>query len=123
MSTRCRTTTAALIALALTAGAAPTASAKPIDPNAPTGTKSAAPVYSRPDKSMIATTLQHPYGGDPSQATVPQPVVRVQAPKSGFDWADAGIGAAGGLALSMIALSGGLAVTQRRDRRTRHSTA
>ena len=51
--------------------------------------------------------------------TSPQPavqIVRVPAP-GGFDWGDAGIGAAGGLGLSMLAIGGGLVIAQRRDRR------
>jgi hypothetical protein len=47
----------------------------------------------------------------------PRRVVNASAPR-GFDWGDAGIGAAGGLGLSMIVLGGGLAVTgTRRHRR------
>jgi hypothetical protein len=40
-------------------------------------------------------------------------VVRVSAPGS-FDWGDAGIGAAAGFGLSMLAVGGGLVITQRR---------
>jgi hypothetical protein len=43
-------------------------------------------------------------------------VVRVPAP-GGFDWGDASIGAAGGFGLSMLAIGGGLVITQRRGRR------
>jgi hypothetical protein len=50
-------------------------------------------------------------------------IVRVTARDNGFDWGDAGIGAAGGLALSMTALGCGLAVSERHGRRTHHSTA
>jgi hypothetical protein len=50
-----------------------------------------------------------------SQAAVQ--VVRVPAP-SGFDWGDAGIGAAGGLALSMVGIGGALVISS--QRRTRH---
>jgi hypothetical protein len=49
-------------------------------------------------------------------------VVRL-TPNGGFDWGDAGIGAAGGVALSMIGLGGVLAVSQRRTRRSRRSAA
>ena len=49
----------------------------------------------------------------PSQAT---PIVRVIAPQNGFDWGDAGIGAAGGLALSMLGVGAALAISQRRTR-------
>jgi hypothetical protein len=51
-------------------------------------------------------------------ARTPQAVVRAHVPQSGFDWGDAGIGAAGGLALSMIAVGGAFAVSQRRSRRS-----
>jgi hypothetical protein len=42
------------------------------------------------------------------------------APSTGssFDWGDAGIGAAGGLALAMLGVGGGLALSQCRSRRT-----
>jgi hypothetical protein len=53
----------------------------------------------------------------------PATVVRVTPGNSGFDWGDAGIGAAGGLALSLVALGGGLAFSERSGRRTRHGTA
>jgi hypothetical protein len=55
----------------------------------------------------------------------PQPavqVVRVPAP-GGFDWGDAGIGAAGGLGLSMLAVGGGLVIAQRRERRSSRPAA
>ena len=51
------------------------------------------------------------------------PVVRVVAPNGGFDWGDAGIGAAGGFALSMLGVGGAIVVTQRRDRRPRRTSA
>jgi hypothetical protein len=45
-------------------------------------------------------------------------VVQVTTPTAGFDWGDAGIGAAAALGLSMIALAAALAISQRRARRT-----
>jgi hypothetical protein len=72
-----------------------------------------------------AAATAKPVGPDPSGAsfTVPQsPVVRITAPASGFDWGDAGIGAAGGVALAMLGLGGGLVISQRRPRRTRGTT-
>jgi hypothetical protein len=45
-------------------------------------------------------------------------VVQVTTPKAGFDWGDAGIGAAAALGLSMIALAAALTISQRRARRT-----
>jgi hypothetical protein len=47
----------------------------------------------------------------------------VQAPSSGFDWGDAGIGAAGGLALAMLGLGGALAVSSQRRARHPNPTA
>jgi hypothetical protein len=54
-----------------------------------------------------------------NRARAPQATVQVQPPQSGFDWGDAGIGAAGGLALAMLAVGGGLVISQQRPRRTR----
>ena len=55
----------------------------------------------------------------PSRSVSPPAViVRVAAP-TGFDWGDAGIGAAGGLALAMVGLGGVVAVSQGRARRAR----
>src|SRR5689334_17414211 len=48
--------------------------------------------------------------------------VPVSNQSSGFDWGDAGIGAAGGLMLSIVAIGGGLALVQRRARRTGTTT-
>jgi hypothetical protein len=59
-------------------------------------------------------------GGVPAPT---QTTVRVIAPTSGFDWADAGIGAAAGLAISLIAIGGALALTRRHDRHDRHDRA
>jgi hypothetical protein len=101
-----RTATTAAIILSLAAGA-PAASARPADIFPPTH-QSPASVYSRPDKSMIPVA---------TPGSAPQAVVRIQTPPSGFDWGDAGIGAAGGLALAMIGVGGALAVSQRGRRR------
>jgi hypothetical protein len=51
-----------------------------------------------------------------------QALVRVQAPQSGFHWGDAGIGAAGGLALAMLGIGGGLVISRQRPRRARPTT-
>jgi hypothetical protein len=90
-----KTTAALTVALAL-ATAAP-ASARPIDPYSP-ASASSAPVGSAP--ASAAPTIVH-----------------VTAPGGGFDWGDAGIGAAGGLALSILGLGSALAVSDRRTRR------
>jgi hypothetical protein len=50
----------------------------------------------------------------PSASTTSGAIV----PDGGFDWGDAGIGAAGGFAIAMLGVGGGLALAQRRSRRT-----
>jgi hypothetical protein len=47
-------------------------------------------------------------------ASTPPTVVRVSLPNSGFSWGDAGIGAAGGFALSMLCIGGALAIATHR---------
>jgi hypothetical protein len=72
-----------------------------------------------------AAATARPVGPDPTGAsfTIPQtPVVRITTPASGFDWGDAGIGAAGGLALAMLGVGGGLVISQQRPRRIRQTT-
>jgi hypothetical protein len=72
-----------------------------------------------------AAASAKPVGPDPSGASfaMPQtPVVRITTPASGFDWGDAGIGAARGLALAMLGVGGGLVISHHRPRRTRPTT-
>jgi hypothetical protein len=133
-----RTTTAAAVILSLAAAGAPTATATASTNPATTANQPPASVYSRPDKSMVSATTPATTANQ-APATVysrpdksmipvttpgsaPQAVVRIQAPPSGFDWGDAGIGAAGGLALAMIGLGGALVVSQRRPRGSRQTT-
>ena len=116
MTTNQRTATSALLVLSLAAAGAPVASAMPARSEGPIAAKPApAALYSRQDRSMIPTTA-------PSTTAAPI-VVRVTSPSTGFDWGDAGIGAAGGIALSMVGLGGALAVSQNRARRARRTTA
>jgi hypothetical protein len=121
MTTTRRAATTTLLVLSLAAASAPTAGARPAD-FAPAAKQAPTTVYySRPDKSLIPVTT--PYGGRvATQVGAQQAVVRVQAPQSGFDWGDAGIGAAGGVALAMLGLGGALVITHR-PKRTRHTTA
>jgi hypothetical protein len=73
-----------------------------------------------------AAATAKPVGPDPSGASfaIPQtPIVRVTAPSGGFDWGDAGIGAAGGLALSMLGIGAALTLSQRRTRHPNRPTA
>jgi hypothetical protein len=58
----------------------------------------------------------------PAPAPPAVQVIRVAAP-AGFDWGDAGIGAAGGLGLSMLAVGGGLAIAQHRRSTPRRSAS
>jgi hypothetical protein len=74
---------------------------------------------------LPATATAKPIGPDPTGAsyTIPQtPVVRITAPTSGFDWGDAGIGAAGGLALAMLGVGGGLVLSHQRPQQSRRTT-
>jgi hypothetical protein len=115
MTTTHRTTATAAVILSLAAAGAPTATATVSSSTNPATTANHPPatVYSRPDKSMIRIT---------TPASAPQAVVRITTLPNGFDWGDAGIGAAGGLALATIGLGGALALSQRRPRRTRQTT-
>jgi hypothetical protein len=45
---------------------------------------------------------------------VPPTIVHVTAGSSGFDWGDAGIGAGAGVAISLLVVGGGFAVSGRR---------
>jgi hypothetical protein len=108
MTTIHRISTGVALALALGVSAAP-ASAKPFDLNA--------------NGSYVPSGAASMQATKPSYSVSPPPViVRVTAP-AGFDWGDAGIGAAGGIALSMVGLGGALAVSQSRARRPRRTTA
>ncbi len=123
MTTAHRTAATTLLVLSLAAASAPTAGARPPD-HGPAGQQTAAAVYSRPDKSLIAVRSPATSGASSATtASVPQPVVRIQTPQSGFDWGDAGIGAAGGLAIAMVGLGGGLVISRHQPRRSRHTKA
>lgn len=58
-------------------------------------------------------------GGGYGPTNTPATVVRVIAPGGGFDWGDAGIGAAGGLSLAFVGVGCALGISQ--QRRTRRS--
>lgn len=113
MTTTQRITTSAVLALAFATSAAPTL-ARPYDID---GNGSYVPAGS-------ASVQAHSLTKTPIRpVNTSAPVVRVTTHNSGFDWDSAGIGAAGGLALSTIGLGAALAVSQRRTRRTRHTSA
>jgi hypothetical protein len=102
-----RTTRTAALVLALTATATSPVSVAAATTSSTTSRAPAA-VYSRQDKRMIPVA---PVGAAPAAA---QAVVRIQAPGGGFDWGDAAIGAAGGLALALLAVGGVLLLTDQR---------
>jgi len=66
----------------------------------------------RPSGSL-GRARAHPRRLEPHHPRPAVQIVRVSAP-GGFDWANAGIGAAGALGLSTLAIGGGLAITRRR---------
>ena len=108
MTTIHRISTGVALALALAVGAAP-ASARPFDLNA--------------NGSYVPSGAASTQATEPSHSVTPPPVIVRVATPGGFDWGDAGIGAAGGLALSMVGVGGALAVSQHRTHRTRRSEA
>jgi hypothetical protein len=108
-----------VLILSLAAVGAPAASAKPVEDTAIAANPPSAAVYSRQDKSIVPATSRSTTAGSTAKISTTPPVVRLQAPASGFDWGDAGVGAAGGLALSMVGLGAALALSQRRTRHTK----
>ena len=106
------------VALALSAIAAPAATAR-VELN-PTDSTSAQPTYTspvvQPNPDQQTASVTH------ASSTPGATIVRVTSP-SGFDWGDAGVGAASGFALSMLTLGLTLVVSQRRGRRSSGSAA
>ena len=115
--------TALGLVLIMAAILAPSASAQPIDqvgpgslPASSSGESATAPrqVLPNPDN-------QQPASG--SAAVDPSTVRLVPAaPNTGFDWGDAGIGAGGAFALTMIGIGGALVLSNRRHRDARPAT-
>ena len=115
--------TALGLVLIMAAILAPSASAQPIDqvgpgslPASSSGESATAPrqVLPNPDN-------QQPASG--SAAVDPSTVRLVPAaPNTGFDWGDAGIGAGGAFALTMIGIGGALVLSSRRHRDARPAT-
>jgi hypothetical protein len=129
-----RLTRSTVVGLAIAAFAAPTALAVPIDFQTPDTIKAHAAVEQKqdlrsPDTRDAATRvepkqdLRSPDARDASEGrgtyTAPDVmVVKVPEPvpaDGGIDWADAGIGAGGLLALMLLGLGGSLAVVHRRQ--------
>jgi hypothetical protein len=125
MTTTHRISTTAALILSLAGAGAPAASAASYSRQdksiVPAANPTPAAVYSRQDKSIVRATSPSTTTANTAKVSAAAPVVRIQAPTSGFDWGDAGIGAAGGFALSMIGLGAALAVSQHRTRRNRQT--
>jgi hypothetical protein len=122
MTTTHRIATTVALTLSLAAAGAPIATARDSGSHpATTAHQSRAAVYSRQDKSLIpvGTSDNTSVTGERS---APAAIVRIQTPQSGFDWGDAGIGAAGGVALALLGLGGAVAISQRRPHGNRHTT-
>jgi hypothetical protein len=120
--------TALAITLALGAIAAPAASADGAhagwvvrpnpDQQAPQLARAAAAAPPAQTSSVV-----RPNADQQTPVSAPTTIVRVSTPTSGFHWGDAGIGAAAGFALSMLALGLVLVASQRGARRSRRSAA
>jgi hypothetical protein len=63
--------------------------------------------------AITAAARPAPVGPPPGDPSVTQTTVRVIAPANPFDWADAAIGAAGGVAISLVVVGAALAMTRR----------
>ena len=66
--------------------------------------------------ASTATAYPQPTAGPPATSETPTTIVQVPA-ATGFDWGDAGIGAAGAVALAMLGVGGALVISHRRPRR------
>jgi hypothetical protein len=129
------------VALAVGAFAAPVASAGPIADYSrqdkqlsPSTQQGLPPILPAPNPSQSAAIQRAEqqaaqgraqtllsgarYSNAETNAYPSRSAVRVNAQDGSFDWGDAGIGAAGGLVLSVVAIGGGLVLVQRRERRT-----
>jgi hypothetical protein len=106
MSTRRRITTALVVSLGFATSATPAL---------------AYPTEVTPNGSEVPAWSLGVSGQTTAPATAPT-IVRVSAGNDGFDWGDAGIGAGGAFALSIIGLGGALVASQRRGRHTHGTT-
>lgn len=66
-------------------------------------------------KPSETTPVVRPNPDQQTPVSAPATIVRVSNPSSGFDWGDAGIGAAGALGLILAATGGGLMLARRRN--------
>jgi hypothetical protein len=105
------------LAAVMSALAAPTASAVPVErilPRAEDQSAGGSSSVQPPPSSSIAASAAEEYENlrSPDATTVPVRVVKVRA-DGGFDWGDAGIGASGLLALAAIGAGAALATGHR----------
>jgi hypothetical protein len=70
---------------------------------------------------LALTAAVQPNPDQQTPPSAPATIVHVTNPSNGFNWGDAGIGAAGALGLAMLTAAGALAITQRRTHRTTRS--
>jgi hypothetical protein len=110
-SPKIRSTLALTAALGALAPAAAAARPLPADP---------------PSSSTVPNTSSQPYvlkgTHDVGTTTQPAPAQVVQVtPSGGFDWGDAGIGAAGAIGLTMLAM-GGVGIARHRGRHAHRPT-
>ncbi|MGO9750756.1 MAG: hypothetical protein ACLP8S_12965 [Solirubrobacteraceae bacterium] len=130
--------------LALAATTAPGATAH-LRPAAPRKTPTASPVVRPNPDEQVLTSYATPATSEQTTSPLVQPNPDEQTPPTiahsttlvdsvptvrivrvsygGFDWGDAGLGAATGLGLSLITFSGVLAVSRRRDRAATSASA
>jgi hypothetical protein len=87
-------------------------------PSAPVATAGPGPYTDSERRLVESPEVQQMVNRIIDEITAASPVVEVRAPSGGFDWADAGIGAAGMLALLSIAAGSALMLTGRRRRRS-----
>jgi hypothetical protein len=115
MTTKPRMTAGALVTLALAASAAP-ASAMPnqLSPGGAPAVQNPTGAHATPSPAAV-TRARVLAARDSAPASPPATIVRLTA-HNGFDWGDAGLGAAGAVALAAVGLGGVLAVSQRHDR-------
>jgi hypothetical protein len=114
MSTKHRFTTTVLLILSLAAATPPGASAKPMPADSETvANPPLAAVYSFQDKTMVPTDR-----AVTAALHAPAPIALAATTGKGFDWGDAIIGMAGGLAIATLGFGGALVLSQNRARRT-----
>jgi len=82
-----------------------------------------APPQPAPPQPAANPVVQANPDQQPAARSAPAVIVRTTAPNNGFDWGDAGIGAAGVLGLSAFGLAGALTISHRRTRRDRRTAS